>query len=182
LRVPGAKGQLVDDDVSVADLLIREGWDDHEESRAKSRWRVIAVVIAVVVACGAAGVLVGFDADPEQNAQENQISTIEMPERPSDNGGAGVTTTEPTTQAGTGGGTGGDTSSRPTRTSSSRRTSSSAPRTSDSSVATTSSSERQDPPAPTGSTGVPQPPNPTPAPPTTTPTEECKLWPKWLFC
>lgn len=174
----------MDDDVSVADLLIREGWDDHEESRTKSRWRVVAVVIAVVVACGAAGVLVGFGSDPEQNAQENRISTIEMPKRPSENGGADATSAEPTTQAGTGGGTGGDSSSRPTKASSSRRTSSSAPRTSDSSVATTSStSEREDPPAPTGSSGVPQPPNPTPQPPpSTTPTEECNLWPKWLFC
>jgi hypothetical protein len=29
---------------------------------------------------------------------------------------------------------------------------------------------------------VPQPPNPTPPPPSTTPTEECRLWPKWLWC
>lgn len=138
------------------------------------------MVIAVVVGCGAAGVLVGFGSDPEQNPQENQISVIEMPKRPSDNGGAGVTTTEPTTQAGTGGGTGGDTSSRPTNASPGRRPSSSAPRTPDSSVTPTSStSEREDPPE---RTGVPGQPNPTPAPLSTTPTEECKLWPKWLFC
>ncbi|MEU3768916.1 serine/threonine protein kinase [Amycolatopsis keratiniphila] len=171
-----------DDDVSVADLLIREGWDDHEESRAKSRWRVIAVVIAVVVACGAAAVLVGFDSDPEQNAAPNPISVIEMPKRPSDNGGAGATSAVPSTETvetGEGG-----TSTRPSKTTSSRRTSSSAAQTSSSSdpATPTSSNGPADPPQTTGSTVVPQPPNPTPPPPSTTPTEECNLWPKWLFC
>ncbi|MEV6908861.1 serine/threonine protein kinase [Amycolatopsis sp. NPDC051071] len=175
-----------DDDVSVADLLIREGWDDHEESRSKSRWRVIAVVIAVVVACGAAGVLVGFDSDPEQNAQPNQISVIEMPKRPSDNGGAGATSAQPSTvPGGTGEGT-DETSSQPSKPTSSRRTSSAASSKSDTPDPTTptSASEPADPPKPTGSTGAPQPPHhPTPAPPsTTTPTEECNLWPKWLWC
>ncbi|EME60248.1 hypothetical protein [Amycolatopsis decaplanina] len=173
-----------DDDVSVADLLIREGWDDHEESRAKSRWRVIAVVIAVVVACGTAAVLVGFDSEPEQNAQPNRISVIEMPKRPSENGGADATSAVPSTETvetGEGG-----TSSQPSRTSSSRRTSSSAASTSDSPDETTttptSSHAPADPPKPTGSTGPPQPPGTTPPPPSTTPTEECNLWPKWLFC
>ncbi|WP_181774739.1 serine/threonine protein kinase [Amycolatopsis pittospori] len=174
-----------DDDVSVADLLIREGWDDHEESRAKSRWRVIAVVIAVVVACGAAGILVGFDSDPEQTAQPNQISVIEMPKRPSENGGADATSAQPSTVAGgTGESTDGATSSQSSKATSSRRTSSSAPSKSDTPDPTTptSASEPADPPRTTGSTGPPQPPNPTPAPPTTTPTEECNLWPKWLWC
>lgn len=170
----------MDDDVSVADLLIREGWDDYEESRKKSRWRVVAVVIAVVVACGAAGILVGFGSDPEQNAQEKQISVIEMPKRPSENGGADVTSAEPTTQAGTDGDTSGNISSRPAK-SSSLRTSSSAPRTSDSSVAPTSATSSGEMPAPSGSSGVPQPPIPSPPPPPPT-TEECTLWPKWLFC
>ncbi|RSN20767.1 serine/threonine protein kinase [Streptomyces sp. WAC 05977] len=172
-----------DDDVSVADLLIREGWDDHEESRAKSRWRVIAVVIAVVVACGAAAVLVGFDSDPEPNAAPNQMSVIEMPKRPSDNGGAGATSPIPSTETVVTGE--GEPSSRTSRTTSSRRTSSSAVQTSDSpdpTTAPTSSNAPADPPRTTGSTVVPQPPNPTPPPPSTTPTEECKLWPKWLFC
>ncbi|UUV35774.1 serine/threonine protein kinase [Amycolatopsis roodepoortensis] len=171
-----------DDDVSVADLLIREGWDDHEESRAKSRWRVIAVVIAVVVACGAAAVLVGFDSEPEPNAAPNQMSVIEMPKRPSDNGGAGGTSAVPSTETVETGE--GEPSSRPSRTTSSRRTSSSAVQTSDSpdpTTAPTSSNAPADPPRTTGSTVIPQPPNPTP-PPSTTPTEECKLWPKWLFC
>ncbi|WP_340686800.1 serine/threonine protein kinase [Amycolatopsis coloradensis] len=171
-----------DDDVSVADLLIREGWDDHEESRAKSRWRVIAVVIAVVVACGAAAVLVGFDSDPEPNAAPNQMSVIEMPKRPSENGGAGATSAVPSTETVETGV--GEVSSRPSRTTSSRRTSSSAASTSDSPDPTTptSSNGPADPPRTTGSTVVPQPPNPTPPPPSTTPTEECNLWPKWLFC
>ncbi|MBB5854542.1 serine/threonine protein kinase [Amycolatopsis umgeniensis] len=177
-----------DDDVSVADLLIREGWDDHEESRAKSRWRVIAVVIAVVVACGAAGVLVGFDPDPEQNAQPNNISVIEMPKRPSENRGADATSAVPTTETvGTGASGDGETSSQPSKTTSSRRTSSSATSTSDSPddppPTQTSSRGPADPPRTTGSTGAPQPPNPNPpTAPSTTPTEECNLWPKWLWC
>ncbi|MEV7549100.1 serine/threonine protein kinase [Amycolatopsis sp. NPDC089917] len=173
-----------DDDVSVADLLIREGWDDHEESRAKSRWRVIAVVIAVVVACGAAGVLVGFDSDPEQNAQPNNMSVIEMPKRPSENRGADATSAAPSTETVETGE--GEPSSRPSKTtSSSRRTSSSAASTSDTpdeSTTTPTSHEPADPPKPTGSTGPPHPPGHTPPPPTTTPTEECNLWPKWLWC
>lgn len=171
-----------DDDVSVADLLIREGWDDHEESRAKSRWRVVSVVIAVVVACGTAAVLVGFDSDPEPNAAPNQMSVIEMPKRPSENGGAGVTSAVPSTETVVTGD--GEPASRSSRTTSSRRTSSSAASTSDSPDPTTptTSSGPADPPRTTGSTVVPQPPNPTPPPPSTTPTEECKLWPKWLFC
>ncbi|MFC3449645.1 serine/threonine protein kinase [Amycolatopsis speibonae] len=172
-----------DDDVSVADLLIREGWDDHEESRAKSRWRVIAVVIAVVVACGAAGVLVGFDSDPEQNAQPNNISVIEMPKRPSENRGADATSAVPSTETVETGD--GETSSKPSKTTSSRRTSSSAASSSDSPdtpTTPTSSHAPADPPKPTGSTVPPQPPNQTPPPPSTTPTEECNLWPKWLWC
>ncbi|OKA06110.1 serine/threonine protein kinase [Amycolatopsis regifaucium] len=177
-----------DDDVSVADLLIREGWDDHEESRAKSRWRVIAVVIAVVVACGAAGVLVGFDSEPEQNAQPNQISVIEMPKRPSENRGADATSAVPATEAGgTGERTsGGSSATQPGKTTSSRRTSSSAASTSDSPDPTptpTSSNGPADPPRTTGSTVVPQPPKPAPPPPSSTkPAEECNLWPKWLWC
>ncbi len=183
---PVRKVQLVDDDdVSVADLLIREGWDDHEESRAKSRWRVIAVTIGVVVACGAAAVLFGFDSEPEQNAQPNQISVIEMPKRPSENRGADATSAVQTIETGgTGESSGAGTSSQPAKTTSSRRTSSSAAPTSDSPDPTTptSSNKPADPPRTTGSTGAPKPPNPTPAPPTTTPTEECNLWPKWLWC
>ncbi|WET80049.1 serine/threonine protein kinase [Amycolatopsis sp. QT-25] len=176
-----------DDDVSVADLLIREGWDDHEESRAKSRWRVVAVVIAVVVACGTAAVLVGFDSAPEPIAQPNQIGVIEMPKRPSENGGADATSAVPSTErveTGEGG-----TSSPPGRTTSSRRASSSAASTSDDSPEPTTTptsptppDEPADPPRTTGSTAPPKPPKPTPPPPSTKPTEECKLWPKWLFC
>ncbi|MEU3623540.1 serine/threonine protein kinase [Amycolatopsis coloradensis] len=174
-----------DDDVSVADLLIREGWDDHEESRAKSRWRVIAVTIGVVVACGAAAVLVGFDSEPEQNAQPNQVSVIEMPKRPSENRGAGATSAAPSTETvETGEGSDGGTSSQPSKTTSSRRTSSSAAPTSDSPDPTTPTSSKgpADPPRTTGSTGAPQQPNPTPPTSTTTPAEECNLWPKWLWC
>lgn len=140
------------------------------------------MVIAVVVACGAAAVLVGFDSDPEPNAAPNQMSVIEMPKRPSDNGGAGATSPIPSTETVVTGE--GEPSSRPSRTTSSRRTSSSAASTSDSPDPTTATSSNgpAEPPRTTGSTVVPQPPNPTPPPPSTTPTEECNLWPKWLFC
>ena len=72
----------MDDEVSVAELLVREGWGDDESPAARSRWRVVAVMLAVVIGCGTAAVLVAFNGTPREDAQQvDQIRVIPMPER-----------------------------------------------------------------------------------------------------
>ncbi|UQS27358.1 hypothetical protein L1857_33470 [Amycolatopsis thermalba] len=59
----------MNDEVSVAELLEREGWT--EQPRApRSRFQVVAVMLAVVLGCGLAAILVkvGADTQPTDDA------------------------------------------------------------------------------------------------------------------
>jgi hypothetical protein len=49
----------VDDEVSVAEILVREGWGE-PEAKKNGRMRALAVMLAVVVGCGLAALLVHF--------------------------------------------------------------------------------------------------------------------------
>jgi hypothetical protein len=97
----------VNDEVSVAELLVREGWGDRPPP-ASSRWRVVAVMLAVVIGCGAAAVLVAFGGNERQDASPvDQIQVIPFPQRSTGLGGADQATDSPL-DGGIGGGTGGD--------------------------------------------------------------------------
>lgn len=96
----------MNDEVSVAELLVREGWGDRP---VQSRWRVVAVMLAVVIGCGAAAVLVAFSSGQvrQDAAPVDQIQVIPMPQRTTGLGGADQATDSPP-EGGIGGGTGGD--------------------------------------------------------------------------
>lgn len=52
------------DDVSVAELLEREGWTEQERT-PRSRVQVVAVMLAVIVGCGLAAIMVKLGADAQ---------------------------------------------------------------------------------------------------------------------
>ena len=98
----------MNDEISVAELLVREGWGDNPPP-ASSRWRVVAVMMAVVIGCGAAAVLVAFGGKTRQDdaSPVDQIQVIPFPQRTTGLGGADQATDSPS-DGGIGGGTGGD--------------------------------------------------------------------------
>ncbi|MGW4061634.1 hypothetical protein ACWEGE_25365 [Amycolatopsis sp. NPDC004747] len=97
----------MNDEVSVAELLVREGWGDRP-GPGQSRWRVVAVMLAVIVGCGAAAALVAFSGKDRQDASPvDQIQVIPFPQRTTGLGGADQATDSPP-DGGIGGGTGGD--------------------------------------------------------------------------
>lgn len=175
----------MDDEVSVAELLVREGWGDDESHAARSRWRVVAVMLAVVIGCGTAAVLVAFNGTPREDAQQvDQIRVIPMPERTTGLGGADQSTDSPN-EGGVGGGTAnepGGTHTGTTHTVAHNETS----------TAPTSEAPASAPPATSGTsspflptagsltsepTQLPVP--PPPPPPTTTTRQICVLFICW---
>ncbi|WP_410607171.1 hypothetical protein [Amycolatopsis sp. lyj-109] len=97
----------MNDEVSVAELLVREGWGDRP-GPGQSRWRVVAVMLAVIVGCGAAAALVALGGKERQDASPvDQIQVIPFPQRTTGLGGADQATDSPS-DGGIGGGTGGD--------------------------------------------------------------------------
>ncbi|GAB3138161.1 hypothetical protein [Amycolatopsis sp. NPDC004378] len=93
----------MNDEVSVAELLVREGWGERAEA-GQSRWRVLAVMLAVVIGCGAAAVLVGLSGKGTPDASPvDQMQVIPFPQRTTGLGGADQATDSPP-EGGTGGG------------------------------------------------------------------------------
>ena len=64
----------MNDDVSVAELLEREGWREQPRS-PRSRFQVMAVMLAVVLGCGLAAILVKVGADT-QNDTDSSLFTL----------------------------------------------------------------------------------------------------------
>jgi hypothetical protein len=171
------KNTAVNDEVSVAELLVREGWGDRP---VQSRWRVVAVMLAVVIGCAAAAVLVAFSSGQvrQDAAPVDQIQVVPMPQRTTGLGGADQATDSPP-DGGIGGGTGGDvvvpggregtvtevpgrTSETPSSTASSTPVSTA-----------TSTTDPNSTPRPTGAIA----PSSQQAPSTTpTPRETCRVW------
>ena len=169
----------MDDEVSVADLLVREGWGDDESPAARSRWRVVAVMLAVVIGCGTAAVLVAFNGTPREDAQQvDQIRVIPMPERTTGLGGADQSTDSPNE-----GGVGGGTANTPggTHTGTAHTETSTAPTSEAPASAPPATSGTSSPFVPTAgsSTEPTQQPVPPPPPPTTTTRETCVLFICW---
>lgn len=105
LGISRAKGLRVkNDEVSVAEILVREGWSHHVPPRSRSRWRVILVMVAVVLGCGTAAMLVRTGHSADHQAQPLEQIIIEMPQRTS--GIAGADATPAPEQSNVPGGTG----------------------------------------------------------------------------
>ncbi|MEV6896965.1 hypothetical protein [Amycolatopsis sp. NPDC051372] len=106
------KGPLVDEEVSVAELLVREGWGERLPPPSRSRWRMVAVMVAVVVGCGAAAILVSFGTTANDEATRlTEMKVIEMPDRTDGAGGVSESSPPPATIAGSGEGQDSDSGS-----------------------------------------------------------------------
>ncbi|GAB2956589.1 hypothetical protein LWP59_35155 [Amycolatopsis acidiphila] len=68
----------MNDEVSVAELLEREGWGDVDR-KPNGRMRVVAVMLAVVLGCGLAAILVHFGS---QNSEADSPSLFNLPHGP----------------------------------------------------------------------------------------------------
>ncbi|SFA93416.1 hypothetical protein SAMN05216266_102298 [Amycolatopsis marina] len=83
----------MDDEVSVAQLLEREGWDEHAPPKPGSRLRVLAVMGAVVLGCGVAAVLVRPAPNEEPQALwPEETNVIGVPGTPTGGGLPGAAT------------------------------------------------------------------------------------------
>jgi hypothetical protein len=188
------KGPLVDEEVSVAELLVREGWGERLPPPSRSRWRMVAVMGAGVVGCGAAAILVSFGTTANDEATRlTEMKVIEMPDRTDGAGGVSESNPPPATIAGSGEGQDSDSSSddETTEASAPKITSiidplnprgGGEPGTTSSSDSSTASSGSDSPTSPTGmppGSGGPssdnQPPPPPPPSTTTKPNRPCVL-------
>ncbi|WIX80252.1 hypothetical protein QRX50_05540 [Amycolatopsis carbonis] len=188
------KGPLVDEEVSVAELLVREGWGERLPPPSRSRWRMVAVMVAVVVGCGAAAILVSFGTTANDEATRlTEMKVIEMPDRTDGAGGVSESSPPPATIAGSGQGQDSSSSSddETTEASAPKITSiidplnprgGGEPGTTSSSDSGTATSGSDSPTSPTGtqpgsggSSSDNQPPPPPPPSTTTKPNRPCVL-------
>ncbi|GAB3351232.1 hypothetical protein [Amycolatopsis echigonensis] len=89
----------MNDEVSVAELLVREGHERRIPPPSRSRWRMVAVMLAVIVGCGAAAMLVSYGTTANDGAARiTEMRVIEMPDRTG--GAGGVDETNPPTPTG----------------------------------------------------------------------------------
>lgn len=68
----------MNDEVSVAELLEREGWGELDR-KPNGRMRVVAVMLAVVLGCGLAAILVHFGS---MNSEADSPSVFNIPHGP----------------------------------------------------------------------------------------------------
>jgi hypothetical protein len=165
----------VKNEVSVAELLVREGWGDHVPARSsRSRWRVIAVMVAVVLGCGVAALL-RFSSSPSHPSNPDQVTLIGMPARTSGVAGADATPSSDNPVPPNGTGAGGPGTGEPTGhagrgltpwITSSVTTPPPVPQT------TETSSPRDDPPPTDSTTTTPSAPTSSPTAPSHTPTTQ----------
>jgi hypothetical protein len=89
----------VNNEVLVAELLAREGGGQPVPPASRSRWRVVAVLAAIVLGCGIGVVLDRAGTPAEQQARPvGQSSAVDMPQH-SDGSVSAGTTLEPTSSA-----------------------------------------------------------------------------------
>ncbi|WP_051166255.1 hypothetical protein [Amycolatopsis orientalis] len=155
------------DEVSVAELLVREGHERRIPPPSRSRWRMVAVMLAVIVGCGAAATLVSYGTTANDGAARiTEMRVIEMPDRI--DGAGGVDETNPPTPTGeeTEEGTAGAGDAPSTKPNVNPFGEDSTPdHPTDSAPAHPSSSERPETTAPTGPTEPTRPPSSSSAPP-----------------
>lgn len=169
---------MKNNEVSVAELLIREGWNEHVPPKARSRWRVVAVMVAVVLGCGVAAI-VRFSSGAPGPQTPDLVSIIGMPPRTSGLAGADATPSSdtPTSDNGTGAGSGTGTEHSGHESTSSSETSVTTTPTAPEATGTTSG--RDDAPtsgpSTTSNTSTTTS-TTTPSTPATTPSH-CFLWP-----
>jgi hypothetical protein len=95
------KVRPVNDEVSVAELLDREGWGEPDR-KPDGRMRVVAVMLAVVLGCGLAAILVHFGS---QDSQADSPSLFNLPHGPTGGLAGGGVPSSPTGSEVTGGNT-----------------------------------------------------------------------------
>jgi hypothetical protein len=106
LRISAAKGLRVNNEAWVTQPIPREAWDEAPPSKPKMRWRMVAVMAAVVLGCGAAAFLVHLGSTVNRQAEQiEQVGIIQMPDRTSGVAGAGTTPEPDPVPGGTGAGT-----------------------------------------------------------------------------
>lgn len=89
----------MNNEVLVAELLARERGSQQVPPGSHSRWRVIAVLAAIVLGCGVGAVLDRTGSPDKQQAQPaGQTSVVERPQH-SDGSTSADTTLEPTSSA-----------------------------------------------------------------------------------
>jgi hypothetical protein len=96
----------VNNEVWVTQPIPREAWNEAPPSKPKMRWRMVAVMAAVVLGCGAAAFLVHLGSTVNRQAEQiEQVGIIQMPDRTSGVAGPGTTPEPDPVPGGTGGGT-----------------------------------------------------------------------------
>ncbi|HKS46883.1 MAG TPA: hypothetical protein VJT49_17585 [Amycolatopsis sp.] len=92
----------MNDEVSVTELLEREGWPEEAPSAAASRFPVVMVMVAVVLGCGLAAILVHIGSS-EQKADNTNPAVFDVPHGPPGGlaGGGVPATTDETEVTGT---------------------------------------------------------------------------------
>ncbi|GAB3481035.1 hypothetical protein [Amycolatopsis cihanbeyliensis] len=173
-----------DDEVTVVELLEREGWDERVPPRPGSRLRVLAVMGAVVFGCGVAAAVVStLPGDREQSQGLDEPSIIRFPERTAITMGPDEEESEqggPAEPTGTSSGSG--------QASDSAEPATAANSTGAAASSTGASPTDPDPtsgqPSTTARSDTPDPPPPDPSPPeqTTTTTESEEPCFIWIFC
>ncbi|GAB3565816.1 hypothetical protein GCM10027445_11680 [Amycolatopsis endophytica] len=68
----------MNDEVSVTELLAREGWTE-QDRKPRPRFQVVAVMLAVVLGCGLAAILVKVGADTQT---DDQAAVFNLPHSP----------------------------------------------------------------------------------------------------
>jgi len=157
--------------VWVTQPIPREAWNEEPPSKPKSRWRMVAVMAAVVLGCGAAAFLVHLGSTVNRQAEQiEQVGIIQMPDRTSGVAGPGTTPEPDPAPGGTGAGT-QTTTKAPSSSQDPTSETSSTEQTSET-TATSETTSGTDPATTTGPATTSKPPsapaNPPPSPPKTT--------------
>jgi hypothetical protein len=178
LRISAAKGLRVNNEAWVTQPIPREAWDEAPPSKPKMRWRMVAVMAAVVLGCGAAAFLVHLGSTVNRQAEQiEQVGIIQMPDRTSGVAGAGTTPEPDPAPGGTGAGT--QTTKAPSSSEDPTSETSSTETTSET-TSTTESTSGGNPATTTAPGTTSKPANAPPKPPaTTTKTTSCVLL---IFC
>lgn len=170
----------MNNEVLVAELLARERGGQPVPPASHSRWRVIAVLAAIVLGCGIGAVLDRTGSPAEQQAQPvGKTSAVERPQH-SDGSASADSTLDPTSSA-VPGGTGTDVNAPPPSTPAGQPPDSAAPPAAQTSVNTGTPTTGA--PATTTShaapTSTPHPTTTQPQQPPTTTKKPCVLG---IFC
>lgn len=167
----------MNNEVWVTQPIPREAWDEAPPSKPKMRWRMVAVMAAVVLGCGAAAFLVHLGSTVNRQAEQiEQVGIIQMPDRTTGVAGPGTTPEPDPAPGGTGAGTQTTTKTTSSSQDPTSETSSIEQASETTSTSETTSGTNPATTTPPRNTSQPEPAKP---PPSTTKTTTCFLL---IFC